>query len=59
MVIMNLDNQRLVQIQQEKNAYGKLLANAETISDCIHYQTKIDELESEETDILKRCDVRI
>ena len=56
---MNLDNQRLVQIQQEKNAYGKLLANAETISDCIHYQTKIDELESEETDILKRCDVRI
>ena len=56
---MNMDNQRLLEIQREKQAYSKLLAKADTISDCLTYRNKLDELETEETEILKRFDVII
>ena len=52
-----MDNQRLREIQNEKRAYAQLLNDADSISDCITYQSRIDELEKEELDILKRCDV--
>lgn len=54
---MNLDEKRLKEIQDEKRAYNSLLDKAESISECITYKTRIDELNKEEIDILKRCDV--
>lgn len=54
---MNLDNQRLKDIQRFKTVYTNELLKADTISDCILFQSKIDELEAEEKEILKRCDV--
>lgn len=53
---MNLDNQRLREIQRFKNAYANELEKADTISDCIILKNKIDELEKEELEILIRCD---
>ena len=53
---MNLDETRLKEIQDEKRVYRSLLREAETISDCLEYQAKIDELNKEENDILLRCD---
>lgn len=56
---MNVDNERLKDIQIYKNAYSKELEKAETIEDCLNIQNKIDELETEEKDILARFDVII
>ena len=56
---MNLDNQRLLEIQREKHLYSSLLEKADTISDCLEYQSRIENLELEETEILKRCKVEI
>lgn len=56
---MNLDNRRLTEIQKEKKLFKSLLDNADTISDCLTYKGKLDLLESEEKEILKRCDVII
>ena len=56
---MNVDNERLREIQQIKSAYVRELHNSDSISDCIHYQTKIDELEKEEIEILQRFKVEI
>jgi len=56
---MNLDNRRLLEIQKEKRLFKSLLDKADTISDCLTYQGKLDILENEEKDILKRCDVEI
>lgn len=56
---MNLDNQRLKDIKELKNAYNVLISKSDTIKDCIHYQNKIDELEVEEKQILERFDVII
>ena len=53
---MNLDENRLKEIQREKRSYYTLLEKAESISDCITYKARIDELDKEEIDILKRCD---
>ena len=54
---MNVDNRRLREIQVEKMAYQKLLENADKISDCLIYQGKLECLDKEEKDILKRYDV--
>ena len=54
---MNMDNQRLVEIQQLKTGYKHKMAEAESMFEMFRYQSKIDELEVEEIEILKRCDV--
>lgn len=54
---MSLDNRRLKEIRQEKRVWKDQLDKADTISDCLIYKGKIEILEKEETEILKRCDV--
>ena len=54
---MNLSNRRLQEVQRELIFYHKRLKEAETISDSLIYQGKIEILEKEEKDILKRYDV--
>ena len=54
---MNIDNRRLREIQRDLVFYHKRLKEAETISDSLIYQGKIEILEKEEKDILKRYDV--
>ena len=54
---MNVDNRRLREIQSEKRAYTELLNNADKISDCLIYQGKLECLDKEEKDILRRYDV--
>lgn len=54
---MNQDNRRLTEIQREKLVWKDQLEKCETISDCLAYQGKIDILEKEEKQILKRSDV--
>lgn len=56
---MNVDNQRLEEIQRLKNGYNKLIGLSETMFDMFKYQSKIDELENEELEILARFDVKI
>ncbi len=56
---MNADNQRLKEIQIFKNIYYHELHKADTITDCLNIQNHIDELETEEKEILSRCDVKI
>ena len=56
---MNLDNRRLKEIQSEKLVWQDQLSKCESISDCLAYQGKIDILEKEELEILKRCDVNV
>ena len=56
---MNLLNQRLREIQQEKHMYNKLLEQSESISDLLTYQGKLDLLEQEETEILKKNGVTV
>ena len=56
---MNLDNQRLREIQELKHCYGLELDKSETINDCILIQGYIEELEREEKEILSRGGVSI
>ena len=56
---MNLDNQRLREIQQLKKGYGLKVLSAESKEEAEHFYSKIDELSNEEAEILKRCDVII
>lgn len=56
---MNLDNRRLTEIQQYKNAYQSLMDKSESISEIEDYNQKIRELETEEKEILERCDVKL
>lgn len=56
---MNIDNRRLREIQREKMVYQDRLKQSETISDSLIYQGKLESLEREEKDILKRYDVVI
>ena len=57
MLDLNIDNRRLREIQSELIFYHKRLDEAETRSDSLMYQGKIDILEKEEQDILARYDV--
>lgn len=54
---MNIDNRRLKEIQRQLQAYHTLLEFSDKISESLIYQSKIEELEDEEKEILKRCDV--
>jgi len=56
---MNLDNQRLKQVKEMLSVYYKELNKSDSIADCLQIQAHIDELEKEEKQILKRCDVII
>ena len=56
---MNIDNQRLKEIQILKHAYGIKVLASESKEEVEHYYQKIDELTYEETEILKRSDVII
>lgn len=56
---MNQDNRRLQEIKQYKIGYQNLQDKAQTLSDILDYQKKIDELTTEEKEILERCDVKI
>jgi len=56
---MNLDNRRLKEIQAEKLVWKDQLSKCESISDCLVFQGKIDILEEEEKQILRRCDIDV
>ena len=56
---MNLDNRRLKEIQQEKLVWKDQLSKCETTSDCLAFQGKLDILEDEEKQILKRSDIDV
>jgi len=56
---MNLDNERLKEIQQLKKGYADNRDKAQSMHDMFKYQHMIDEIEKEETEILKRNDVII
>lgn len=56
---MNIDNRRFKEIQAEKLVWKDQLAKCESISDCLAFQGKIDILEAEEIEILKRNDVNV
>jgi len=54
---MNPENRRLKEIQSEKLVWQDQLEKADSISDCLAYKGKLEILENEEREILKRCDV--
>lgn len=56
---MNMDNRRLIEIQQYKKAYQNLMDASETFHEIEEYNRKIQELEEEEKEILSRFDVKI
>lgn len=56
---MNQDNRRLKEIQEYKTGYQALQDKAQTLSDILDYQKKIDELTQEEKEILNRSDVKL
>ena len=56
---MNQDNRRLQEIQREKQEYGIRVLASTSDKDKAHYYAKINELTREETEILKRADVKI
>ena len=53
---MNIDNRRLREMRSEKRVYQDRLEKAETISESLIYQGKLDILNREEIQILKRYD---
>jgi len=55
---MNIDNRRLREVQRQLKAYRTLLEFAD-ISESLIYQGKIESLEREEKEILKRYDVKV
>ena len=57
MLDLNIDNRRLREIQKDLIFYHKRLDEAETRSDRLIYQGKIDILEKEEQEILARYEV--
>lgn len=59
MLDLNIDNRRLREIRREKRVYQDRLEKAETISDSLIYQGKLDILNREEKQILARYDVII
>lgn len=56
---MNVDNQRLKEIQDLKRRYAKNRDNATSMYDMFKYQHMTDEIEKEEIEILNRNDVII
>ena len=56
---MNIDNQRLKDIQSFKGFYGKKMRKADTIEEALEYENRIKELENEELEILERNGVKL
>ena len=56
---MNLNNQRLREIQQYKKFYQARLREDNTELERDLLQIKYEQLETEEKEILERCDVKI
>ena len=56
---MNVDNQRLTEIQELKRGYKQKMLDAPTMTEAFEYQDKYIELEAEEKEILKQNDVII
>ena len=56
---MNLDETRLKEIQVFLKAYHTILDNTESITESLNIQSKIDALETEQNEILRRCKVEI
>ena len=56
---MNLDNRRLKEIREFKNAYHTLMDKSSAFHEIEEYNCKIKELEKEEKEILERFDVKI
>lgn len=59
LVTMNVDNQRLIEIQELKRGYKQKMLDAPTMTEAFEYQDKYIELEAEEKEILARFDVKI
>ena len=53
---MNIDNRQLKDIQRQIKAYNTLIECSNSIEESLQYQSKLEELECEEHEILKRCD---
>ena len=56
---MNLDNNRLRDIQVLKRGYIRMMEEADNMHDMFVFMAKIDELSDEEKQILDRCDVKV
>ena len=57
---MNIDNRRLREVQRQIKAYNTLIECPDaTIRDRLIYQGKIECLEREEQEILRRYDVHV
>ena len=54
---MNIDNRRLREVQRQIKAYHTLIDSDADIQERLIYQGKIEALEREEKEILKRYDV--
>ena len=54
-----MDNRRLKEIPEFKNVYYHELNKTESISECSIIQSRIEELEKEENEILERNDVKL
>ena len=54
---MNMDNQRLKEIQQFKKGYARNRDKATSMFDMFKYQHMIEEIEKEEIEILNRNEV--
>lgn len=56
---MNIDNRRLREVQRELNIYRERLNETDNESDYLIYKGKIESLEREQENILKRYDVEV
>jgi len=59
LVLLNLDEQRLKEIQEYKRFYQMKLDEDNTELGVNLIKTKIEDLENEEKEILKRCKVEL
>ena len=59
LVLLNLDEQRLKEIQEYKRFYQMKLDEDNTELGVNLIKTKIEDLENEEKEILKRCKVEV
>ena len=56
---MNIDNRRLREVQRQIKAYKTLIELDADVGESIVYQGKLEALEREEKEILKRYDVKV
>jgi hypothetical protein len=56
---MNIDNRRLREVQRMIKAYNTLIECSDSIEESLIYQGKLESLEREEKEILKRYNVEV